>query len=267
MQNIVTTFLPGIVFMLMVSLLTYLIHVCFQFRQRHGCWGFQLNSLIVKIATSEHKRAQSTSCCGKSLRRSIRSKPTLRSEKPSKNIVSKEDFAAELRKKLEEYQLHNQSTAETLGRSRNERQYFTPSHPIFDATSVARRKFPSSKSRNVEMSEHNLLSVFERSSKKKRSSENKSVIYEDTSGWKEEIDIDSILGSANTTKFERLVDEYHNIEDSGLKISNSGSSKTFDSARRKQKFFEMNQKPIAGWAQDKYIRPVCRLQKCYIKNQ
>ena len=44
----------------------------------------------------------------------------------------------------------------------------------------------------------------------------KSLTVEEKNGWKGEVDINSILGSASTEKFDRLINEYHNIHDSGI---------------------------------------------------
>jgi len=93
-----------------------------------------------------------------------------------------------------------------------------------------------------------------------------SKTFDETNGWKEEVDIDSILGSKRVSEFEKIIEDYHNIQDSGMKFPVTNSSMSFNSERRKHQFKMHQDQHPAEWAQDKYIKAVYRLQKAYLRN-
>lgn len=178
-------------------------------------------------------------------------------------------FAKELTERLQREKEANQSTDETVDRrkSRNVPDFLSPNNEIFNETPYSSNQVLTSKSKKILNSEPGIASVYSRSSKRKEeTNKKKSLTVEEANGWKCEVDIDSILGSETTSKFDKLIDEYHNIQDSGIKFTPTVSSRTFDSAKRRLKFNEIENKSPAKWAKDKYIKAVCRLQNSYLKN-
>ena len=100
------------------------------------------------------------------------------------------------------------------------------------------------------------------SSQKKK----KSKTFDDSNQWKKEVEIDSLLGSETSSRFEKLINDYSNIEDSGLKISSTDSQVSYDSEKRKGKFKRMMKKDNARWAHKIYLKAISRLQNNYVKN-
>ena len=143
----------------------------------------------------------------------------------------------------------------------------TPTNPVFDDTHKGKDLFTPSAAKQMFYSENSLKDVLsKRSLMHAESSKKKSNTFDDTTGWKGEVDIDSMLGSATTSHFERLIDEYYNVQDSGLKFSATDSRMSYDSNHRRLKFRSLKAKPSAKWAKDEYIKAVCRLQRHYVKN-
>lgn len=110
------------------------------------------------------------------------------------------------------------------------------------------------------------LSYEEKSRNDSRSKFKKVQSRTTDNGWKGEVDIDSMLGSNTPSEFERNLNEYYFIEDSGIKISESKSSQSYDSTRRKMRFEKAKTKEHAKWVKDDYIKAISKLQKAYIKN-
>ncbi|CAI2376669.1 unnamed protein product [Moneuplotes crassus] len=170
--------------------------------------------------------------------------------------ISKEDFHKELTEKLQGL-AGLQSTMDTsqMNRSRNQ------PGSLSSSTRKMYAEYEETPSQ-TEKSASQIVSNLQSSKKQK------SKTFDNSGQWKKEVEIGSLLSSSSSydTAFGRLIDEYSNINDSGIKISCTSSNLSYDSERRKQKFLREQKKGPALWAKPEYIQAICRLQKAYSRH-
>lgn len=186
----------------------------------------------------------------------------------SNDSTERKLFHKSLTDKLNEVRYINQSTkaTELKKRSRNTDGDFSPSQRLFTDNTPFSRKSPYS-GPNIPSNDKSLKSVYsKRQQLEAEYNKKKSQTFDESAGWKQEVHIDSILGSANTSKFQQLVEEYHGIKDSGLKFPPTDSCLSDDSERRRLQFKKLKEKPAARWADNRYIKAISRLQKSYVEN-
>jgi hypothetical protein len=192
-------------------------------------------------------------------------------EKKSLPIQSSEErrkikeFHKDLTEKLSQYLQHSTSATSRGKRSRNG-EIISPSNSIFKNSKRSSVVFDSSRVKTLLTFDRESSSDNSRYFKESHKSK-KNQTFDETSGWKGEVSIDSILDSNNQHSFQNIIHEYHNIDDHGLIFEGTDSSgASYNSEKRRLEFLRMKLKPTPRWADDRFIKSVSRLQNTYIKN-
>ena len=83
-------------------------------------------------------------------------------------------------------------------------------------------------------------------------------------GWKPEIDLGSLFESRTPSELDKIVDEYCNIKDKGIVLTETDSNQSYNSYLRKKKFHKAMKKPRPQRVRDDYSKAIYQVQKAYI---